>query len=93
MNPGNNTGLLPYICARLEEEQLRHEVHHFPSGAIMVDIWIGSRFYVLQLDDATLGLSEVTDDSAWFDVIPDRNFKQQTDFTSAFEALLRGKGK
>ncbi|PSK89817.1 hypothetical protein [Taibaiella chishuiensis] len=84
----NNTGLVAYIVNRLQQAQLRHEVEHFPSGAVMIDIWIGDRFYVVQLDGTRMGLSEVTGETSPFDVLPDQVFEDQDRFKAALEKII-----
>ncbi|WP_162903090.1 hypothetical protein [Taibaiella koreensis] len=85
MNPIDH---LPYIIDRVQQAGLRYELHTFPSGAAMVDIWIEDRFYVVQIDDRIIGLSLVTDDTTWFDIIPDQSFTDPLLFQQAFEAIF-----
>lgn len=80
--------LLPYIVDQLERSNQRYEVHHFPSGAIMVDIWIADLVHVIQIDGDTIGLSQNTDETLWFDIIPDRSFKNDDEFKDAFQSIL-----
>jgi hypothetical protein len=43
----------------LSEKGVRHSVETFPSGAIMIDIWVRKHFYVLQFSEGTVGFSKV----------------------------------
>ncbi|WP_290711201.1 barstar family protein [Flavihumibacter sp. CACIAM 22H1] len=80
--------LLPYIVGKIERLKLKHEVHSFDSGAIMVDFWVGQCFYVVQIDNDTIGISLVTEETTPFDVIPDYSFKNSKDFKTAFEKVF-----
>ena len=82
------TKLLPFIVTTLKNANLKYEVHTFDSGAIMVDIWINNRFYVIQIEDDTLGLSENTEETTPFDIIPDHSFKEANAFLHAFSNIL-----
>ena len=85
------THLLPYIVDNLERLNLKHEVHRFDSGAVMVDIWIDDSFHVIQIDDKSIGLSLITEDTTPFDVIPDISFSNDTEFKREFEIILAQK--
>lgn len=77
--------LLTDIINRIESEKVKYEVHNFDSGAIMVDIFIKDKFYVIQIDDDVIGLSEVTDETGMFDIIPDKSYKDEKEFNIDFE--------
>jgi len=80
--------LLPYIVDQIEKLKLKHKVHSFDSGAIMVDIWIDQRLYVIQIDNDTIGISVVIEETTPFDIIPDNLFKDHVDFKTAFERIF-----
>jgi RNAse (barnase) inhibitor barstar len=82
------THLLPYIIEKVERLNLRHEVHRFDSGAIMVDIWIDRKFYVIQIDEESIGLSLNTQDTLLFDIIPDHLFSEENQFKKEFAKIL-----
>jgi RNAse (barnase) inhibitor barstar len=82
------THLLPYIVDNLERLALRHEIHRFDSGAVMVDIWINDNFHVIQIDDNSIGLSLITKDTTPFDIIPDASFSNESEFKMEFEKIL-----
>jgi hypothetical protein len=82
------TYLLPYVIDNLERLKLRHEIHRFDSGAIMVDIWINDNFHVIQMDDKSVGLSLITEDTTPFDIIPDISFLNEAEFKREFEKIL-----
>ncbi|WP_208025543.1 barstar family protein [Niastella caeni] len=82
------THLLSYIVDNLERHNLKHEVHRFDSGAIMIDIWINGNFYVIQIDDNLIGQSLVTEDTTPFDIIPDISFSDEILFKSEFVKIL-----
>lgn len=53
----------------------------------MVDIWIGDKFYVIQLEKDLIGLSLVNDNPG-FDTIPAETFKNILHFKARFEKIL-----
>lgn len=77
--------LLPYIVDKLTQLNAKHEVHSFDSGAVMVDIWIDNKFYVIQIDNGIIGLSVVTEKTTPFDIIPDQSFKDEVAFKKALD--------
>jgi hypothetical protein len=80
--------LVPYIVDRLKKANARHDIHSFPSGALMIDIWIDSKFYVIQIFEDTIGLSLITEHTAVFDTIPDKTFTIENEFKAAFESIF-----
>lgn len=82
------THLLPYIIENLEYFKLKHEINRFDSGAIMVDIWINDKLHVVQIDDESIGLSLVTENTALFDIIPDVSFSEEKQFKIEFQKIL-----
>lgn len=81
--------VLEYIASRLKKEKLRHEIHKFDSGAVMVDIWKNDLFYVVQLEDNRIGLSLVIADTG-FDTIPDKSYDTLEKFSIDFEEIFEG---
>ena len=80
--------LLPYILDTIRTANVKHEVHNFDSGAIMIDIFVNDKFYVIQIYEGELGLSLNTDDIAWFDIIPDKSYIDINDFKMDFERIF-----
>lgn len=80
--------LLPYIVKRLDPLDVRYEVHHFDSGAVMVDIFIEDELYVIQIFGNEVGLSLVTEETGLFDTIPDRLYDKIEDFKNGFESTI-----
>lgn len=78
--------LIPWIIEKAGDH--KYEVTDFPSGAVMIDIWVGGRFFVIQIDGHTIGLSEVTDETGPFDIIPDQAFTNASAFQAAFLRML-----
>jgi hypothetical protein len=79
---------LEYISTILERQKLRHEIHKFDSGAVMVDIWQDDLFYVVQIEDMKIGLSLITEDTG-FDTIADKSYDDFNDFKTDFEEILK----
>ena len=80
--------LLPYIIDTIEKSKVRYEVHSFSSGAIMIDIWVGDHFYVIQIDGKEIGISLITPATISFDTMPDKVFKNTSEFKTAFEKIF-----
>lgn len=80
--------LLPDIVNRVGTAKVKYEVHNFDSGAIMVDIFIKDKLYVIQIDGDVIGLSEVTEETGLFDVIPDKSYKDAKEFSIDFEKIF-----
>jgi hypothetical protein len=80
--------LLPEIINKLDLAKIKYEVHNFDSGAIMVDIFINDKFYVIQIYRDEIGLSLNTEETGWFDIIPDQSFKDPNEFGAAFENIF-----
>lgn len=80
--------LVPDIINKLNIENVKYDVHQFDSGAVMVDIYIKDKFYVIQIFENEIGLSLNTEDTGWFDVFPNRSFKDKLEFQKAFEEIF-----
>ncbi len=80
--------LLPYIIDRIEKSKARYEVHSFDSGAVMIDIFIREKFYVIQIDGDKIGLSLNTDETGLFDIVPDKTFEEVGEFKTEFEKIF-----
>lgn len=81
--------LLPYIKDKLEVTGVTHEVHEFESGTVMIDVFTNNEFHVIQIDGDTIGFSKVTEETAPFDIIPDKLFHDPELFKKEFEAVLK----
>ena len=79
--------ILGQIASRLRLEELRHEIHKFESGCVMVDIWKDDLFYVIQIEPELIGLSLV-DENIGFDTIADKTYKDWDDFKTDFEKIF-----
>ena len=79
--------VLEYVSGRLRQEELKHEIHKFDSGAVMVDIWKDDLFYVVQIEDKKIGLSLVTENTG-FDTIPDKSYNDIEEFSVDFEKIF-----
>ena len=80
--------LLPYIIHSIEKSKGRYEIHSFDSGAKMIDIWIGNKFYVIHIYGDEIGLSLIDEKTLPFDTIPDRSFKIFSEFKTEFEKIF-----
>ena len=77
-----------YIVLELKRFNIRHEVHHFPSGCKMIDIWNNNKFYCVQLEPTRIGISELTEDNPGFDTIPDKVFETSDEFKTELKKVL-----
>lgn len=80
-----------YTIEELNKKSIKHAVHKFPSGVIMLDVWIGDLFYVFQFEETFIGLSEVNDENVGFDTMPDEKFYDYEEFKKKLELLLNQK--
>jgi hypothetical protein len=67
-----------------------YETIQFPSGGAMIDIRHKDRFIVVQLTDAGIGWSEITEEKTGFTTLSDVSFGNLEAFRSAFARLLQG---
>ena len=72
----------------LEKQSIKYESDHFPSGAIMLDVWYETKFYVLQFQDNFVGVSEVNDENPGFDTIPDEKFYEEIEYMEKLRTLF-----
>jgi hypothetical protein len=79
----NSTLAYNSIIGLINQLGLKHDVHKFSSGAIMVDIWHNGGFYVVQIEEELIGFSIINDDTG-FDNNPDEKFY---DIQKAIERL------
>ena len=70
----NRHGVKQYILEELEKLGIKYKVYNFDSGASMIDVWYDRKFYVIQLESESIGLSLVSKDNSGFDTIPDERF-------------------
>ena len=80
--------IITYAEHYLKNKEIRYETMLFDSGALMIDIWVQNNFYVIQFDTEKIGLSQVTSETALFDIIPDRSFDTFDEFKLEFEKLF-----
>ncbi len=46
-----------YTMSYLKSKGIKHEMHEFPSGYKMIDIWYNDEFYVVQIEYSFVGFS------------------------------------
>ncbi|MDP3494281.1 MAG: hypothetical protein Q8R82_14305 [Hyphomonadaceae bacterium] len=80
--------IIKYVVNILEQKSIKYDIHNFDSGAVMVDIWYKNLWYVIQIDDDSIGLSK-NDDNPAFTSKPDELFKSEEEFKKKFELLFR----
>jgi hypothetical protein len=84
----NSHNIEEYITNALSERNIRYETHVFESGAVMIDIWYHDSFYVVQIDDTSLGVSKIEGSNPGFDTIPDELFDNDKTFMDRFNQIF-----
>ncbi len=84
----NKNLIYSYILDFVKSNDLRHEVHEFLSGAIMIDIWKDNKFFVLQIEKERVGFSLVDDNDPEFSTVPDQSYSDFENFKINFEKEL-----
>ena len=79
-----------YVICKLNESVIKHEIHEFASGTLMIDIWHDSFFYVVQIDNSWVGLSKIDDDDPGFDTIPNIKLFTVQELINKFESIFTG---
>jgi hypothetical protein len=72
---------------------VKHSVHDFASGVIMLDIWCNGNFYVVQFEKDFIGLSQINDDFVGFGTVPQEKFFNLTDFKMKLHSILPPPGQ
>lgn len=84
----NQTLAKQYILDTLAQSEVKYDIHDFKSGASMIDVWYNNKFYVIQLEGQSLGLSTVDNESSGFDTIPDQRFFEFEEFITEFNKIF-----
>jgi hypothetical protein len=74
------------IIQWLTRHSIKHETSSFPSGAYMIDIWRDERFFVIQIDNRSIGFSEV--EGSDFSTLPDMRFSELDSLIRHLQMLL-----
>lgn len=89
MTQENIKNQFQYTTELLNIKFIRNNHTHFPSGAIMLDIWHNNKFYVIQFDtEGYIGFSEVNEDNVGFDTIPDEKFYNEVEYKKKLNEML-----
>ncbi len=79
--------IIPDVINRLDLAKVKYEIHNFESGAVMIDIFINDKFYVIQIYGNEIGLSLITEETM-FDIIPDKSYIDIIEFNTNFEKIF-----
>ena len=79
---------LTYTINQLTTLNIRHEIHRFDSGCVMIDIWQGNKFYCLQFEEEKVGFSVVTKDID-FSTIPDKWCTNLVELNTELKSILQ----
>lgn len=85
----NPSGIFGETVYLLKDLKIKHEYYGFPSGALMLDIWVRDKFYVLQFEAHHIGVSEVNDQNIGFDLEPDEKFYDTESFWRKLKSILK----
>lgn len=77
-----------YILDEFSRKKIKYEIYDFESGASMIHVWIKNKFYAIQLEIESVGLSLVDDENPGFDTIPDERFFKFEPFEKRFNEIL-----
>ena len=80
--------ILSYVLEVVTDQKLKHEVHKFPSGSVIIDIWKGEEFFCIQIGNKSVGISKITEEEPSFTTIPDKSFSDFKLFKNEFESLI-----
>lgn len=73
-----------YTIDFLQNLDIKHDIHTFKSGVIMVDVWHNEMFYVLQFENDFVGFSDIKENPG-FDTVPDEKFYNLDDFVQKLD--------
>ena len=68
----NVNEMYEYLLTELDSKSIRYNDQIFDSGCRIIDIWYGDLFYVVQIEEDSVGFSIV--EEADFGTIPDMRF-------------------
>jgi len=76
------------LIQNLRALEHKFEVHEFDSGAAMIDMWINSEFYCIQMADDKFGWTKVEENTG-FSSIPDSGYMNWTKFKNEFDLIVK----
>ena len=68
--------------------KFKFDLEKFKSGASMIDVEVGNRFYCLQLTKDYVGVSEITEEDTGFSTLPDESFRDTNKFKKKVSEIL-----
>lgn len=76
------------ILKVLAKRKIKHQFSDFDSGCCMIDIWKGDKFYVVQIEHDSIGVSLIVPNTIDLSTIPDNRFYDLEKFTERFNEIL-----
>jgi hypothetical protein len=73
----------------MAKQQLKHQYFAFDSGYCMIDIWKGNKYYTIQRDPNSIGVSLINHNIPDFSSIPDVRFHDFNKFTERLTEILK----
>lgn len=83
----NSVEFIDQILQALNNFNLKFELHEFNSGAVMIDFWIETEFYCVQILDHKFGWTKANENTD-FCVIPDSGYLNWDNFKLQFDNIL-----
>jgi hypothetical protein len=84
----NIQGSKKHIIDLLAKLKIKHEYHDFASGCCMIDIWKADKFYVVQVEHDSIGISSETEPSLC--TVPDERYYDFDEFSKKLNKILEG---
>ncbi|MBO9633171.1 MAG: hypothetical protein J7578_08625 [Chitinophagaceae bacterium] len=75
-----------YTISIVRERSVKHELTHFDSGYIMLDVWLGDRLFVFQFENEIAGFSEGNEPD--FSTVPDMSFRDLNTYRRRIDEIF-----
>lgn len=72
----------------LYKHKFNFEIHEFDSGAAIMDVWIKSDFYCIQMSENKFGWTKITEESG-FSSIPASGYMKWIEFKNQFDEIIK----
>ncbi|CAM1367694.1 conserved hypothetical protein [Tenacibaculum litopenaei] len=83
----NNEDIYKYVIKFVKLKKLKHQLHEFPSKAVIIDIWKGDFFYTINIEKEKVGLSIIGEEPE-FSSIADKYYVNLNDFKNDLDKLI-----
>lgn len=76
------------LLQTLNDQNLKFEFNEFDSGAVMIDFWIRTETYCVQMVDDKFGWTRI-DENTGLCTIPDSSYMDWNEFKFQFERIIK----